>query len=235
MKKKKMELWLKIVIVIIILLFIFLIATFKKFLILKQVVSQYEEDKKSTNYYSKSCTIDGEITELWIYNNIKMLKYTFIQSDQLVQKMLYINPETDETWIIVENAKQKIAVKLKYSENNIMISSAGVDPAMPEMNDNWRLLQMAVITDIQSVRWNGKDAYHISFNFVENEEYGMWINKEDYRVIGRINGTITDNEDNTYTNIIDYVSKYGSVTEEDVKLPDLTGYIIKDNSENEME
>ena len=143
--------------------------------------------------------------------------------------------QNEESWIIVNSPEQKTAVKIEYSADRETISSAGINPGLPESDDNWHLFQMAVITNIQNSRWNGKEAYNISFNFIEQEEYRMWVNKEDYRIIGQINGTSIDVEGNTYTNISSYAYTFNTLTEEDVKMPDLTGYTIKDVNGNIVE
>lgn len=235
MEKKKMDLWVKIVIVILVILLVFLIATFRKFLILKQISKQYGEDIKSTNYYSKTYSIEEGMTELWIYEGTKMLKYTSVENGEFVERTIYTSEQNEESWIIVNSPEQKTAVKIEYSADRETISSAGINPGLPESDDNWHLFQMAVITNIQNSRWNGKEAYNISFNFIEQEEYRMWVNKEDYRIIGQINGTSTDMEGNTYTNISSYAYTFNTLTEEDVKLPDLTGYTIKDVNGNIVE
>lgn len=235
MEKKKMDLWVKIVIVILVILLVFLIATFRKFLILKQISKQYGEDIKSTNYYSKTYSIEEGMTELWIYEGTKMLKYTSVENGEFVERTIYTSEQNEESWIIVNSSEQKTAVKIEYSADRETISSAGINPGLPESHDNWHLFQMAVITNIQNSRWNGKEAYNISFNFIEQEEYRMWVNKEDYRIIGQINGTSTDMEGNTYTNLSSYAYTFNTLTEDDVKLPDLTGYTIKDVNGNIVE
>lgn len=232
MKKKKMDLWVKIIIVILVILLIFLIATFRKFLILKQISKQYDEDIKSINYYAKTYSIDDGMTELWIYEGTKMLKYTSVENGEFVERTIYTNAQNEESWIIVNSPEQKTAVQIEYNPDRGAISSAGINPGLPESNDNWHLLQMAVIANIQNSKWNGKEAYMISFNFIEQEEYRMWVNKEDYRIIGQINGTSIDVEGNTYTNILSYSYTFNTLTEEDVKIPDLTGYTIKDINGN---
>lgn len=232
MKKKKMDLWVKIIIVILVILLIFLIATFRKFLILKQISKQYDEDIKSTNYYAKTYSIEDGMTELWIYEGTKMLKYTSIENGECVERTIYTNKQNEESWIIVNSPEQKTAVQIEYVPDRETISSAGINPGLPTSDDNWHLLQMAVIANIQNSKWNGKEAYMISFNFIEQEEYRMWVNKEDYRIIGQINGTSIDAEGNTYTNISSYSYTFNTLTEDDVKMPDLTGYTIKDINGN---
>ena len=45
-----------------------------------------------------------------------------------------------------------------------------------------------------------------------------------------MNGITTDEDGNLYDNISSYFYKFDSLTEDDVKLPDLTGYVIKDSN-----
>lgn len=232
MEKKKMKLSVKILIIVLILLFIFLLITFRKFLILRQIAIQEEEDRKSTNYYSKTYNIVDGITELWICGERKMLTYTSLEKEQLAKRTIYIDDKEQETWIITNTDGEKIATKIEYNEDAILIPNAGVATGLPSSNDIWPLIQLSMLTSISSTRWNDEKAYKISFNFLDSEEHSIWVDKENYRMIGTMNGVSSDEDKNMYSNISIYHYQFNALTKEEVTLPDLTGYIIKDSNEN---
>lgn len=235
MEKKKMKLGVKILIVVLILLGIFLLITFRKFLILRQIAIQEEEDRKSTNYYSKTYDILGEVTELWIYGEKKKLTYTSIDKEQLIQRTIYIDNKTREAWIINHSDGEKVATKIEYNEDLVLIPNAGIATGLPSSEDIWPLIQLSTLTSIDSTRWNDEKAYKISFNFFDSEEHIMWIDKEDYRVIGLMNGVSSDEDKNMYSDISTFTYTFNTLTENDVKLPDLTDYTIKDGNGNIIE
>ena len=232
MEKKKMKLSVKILIIVLILLFIFLLITFRKFLILRQIAIQEEEDRKSTNYYSKTYNIVDGITELWICGERKMLTYTSLEKEQLAKRTIYIDDKEQETWIITNTDGEKIATKIEYNEDAILIPNAGVATGLPSSNDIWPLIQLSMLTSISSTRWNDEKAYKISFNFLDSEEHSIWVDKENYRMIGTMNGVSSDEDKNMYSNISTYHYQFNVLTKEEVTLPDLTGYTIKDSNEN---
>lgn len=235
MEKKKMKLGVKILIVVLILLGIFLLITFRKFLILRQIAIQEEEDRKSTNYYSKIYDILGEVTELWIYGEKKKLTYTSIDKEQLIQRTIYIDNKARETWIINHSDGEKVATKIEYNEDLVLIPNAGIATGLPSSEDIWPLIQLSTLTSIDSTRWNDEKAYKISFNFFDSEEHIMWVDKEDYRVIGLMNGVSSDEDKNMYSDISTFTYTFNTLTENDVKLPDLTDYTIKDGNGNIVE
>lgn len=235
MEKKKMKLGVKILIVVLIILFIFLLNTFRKFLILRQIAVQEEEDRKSANYYCKTSSILNGITEVWICGEKGMLKYTSIGEEGLTERTIYKDDKEQETWIISNADGEKIATKIEYNPDAILLPNAGVATGLPSSSDIWPLIQLAVLTSINTTRWNDEKAYKISFNFLDSEEHTMWIDKEDYRIIGLMNGVSSDKDGNMYSDISTYHYQFNTLTEDDVKLPDLTGYTIKDSNGNIVE
>lgn len=235
MKKKKMELWVKILMVVLLLLLIFVILTFRKFLILREITIQNEVDRQSENYYLKTYDIIDGITEIWIYGQTKMMKYTSIEEGKLIERTIYTNVDNQETWMIVNEPEQKVAVQIEYNEDAILIPGAGVNIGLPPSEEIWPLIQLSVITSIDSTRWNDKEAYKISFNFLDMEEHAIWIDKENYRAIGQMNGVSSDEDGNMYSDISTYSYGFDTLTEEEVMLPDLTGYTIKDTNGNIIE
>lgn len=235
MEKKKMKFGTKILIVVLMILFIFIITTTRKFLILRQIAIQNEADIQSTNFYSKTYDIVDGITELWIYGKKSMLKYTSIEENKFIERTIYVDKDNEEGWIIVNEPEKKTAVQIEYNEDVELMPCAETSIGLPTSDEIWKLIQMAVITNIEDTKWNGKEAYKVTFNCIETEEYSIWIDKEENRVTGQMNGTSTDENGNIYNHISTYHYQFDTLTKEDVELPDLTGYTIKNENENIIE
>ena len=163
MEKKQKKYGKIILIIVAILLVICEGDIIRKFMIIQKVSKQYEEDLKSTNYYSKTISFNNQGIEFWMFENIKFLKSTIYNEKGTEKRMIYSNADTKEQWIMIDGPEDKIAVKLEYLEDG-MIESPGVNPGFPPSDNIWTLLQLATMADIQTKRWNGKNAYEISFN-----------------------------------------------------------------------
>jgi len=202
-------------------------------MIIQKVSKQYEEDLKSTNYYSKTISFNNQGIEFWMFENIKFLKSTIYKEKGTEKRMIYSNADTKEQWIMIDGPEDKIAVKLEYLEDG-MIESPGVNPGFPPSDNIWTLLQLATMADIQTKRWNGKNAYEISFNLMgeDSSEYSTFVDKNTNRVITQINGSYKDAQGNEYSNIMNYTYSYGTTTKEDVSLPDFKDYLVKDSKGN---
>lgn len=233
MEKKQKKYGKIILIIVAILLVIYVGDIIRKYVIIQQVSKQYEKDLKSTNYYSKTISFNNQETELWGFENIKFLKFTIYNEKGTEKRMIYSNADTKEQWIMIDSPDGKTAVKLEYLEDG-MVASPGVNPGFPPSYNIWPLLQSAIMADIKTKRWNGKNAYEISFNLMgeDSSEYRTFVDKNTNRVITQINGSYKDAQGNEYSNIMNYTYSYGTTTKEDVSLPDFKDYLVKDSKGN---
>lgn len=232
MEKKKMKLWKKILIGVLIVLAILVAVILRKFFILKAIAVQNEEDSKATNFYSKTISNEEAISEIWIYGNTRIFKRTSYDEKGKTEREVYQNGDTKQSWIIVNEPSQKVAAKLNYTEDMVPTINANTSFGLPMSSDIWPMLQVAAMSRIDEGKLNGKNAYNISFYFNQDDVYRTWINKEDNRQMLAINGSVTDKDGNKLTRITNYFYKFGEVTQQDVNLPDFSGYTIKDNSGN---
>lgn len=192
--EKKQKKYGKIILIIVAILLVICVGDIiRKFMIIQKVSKQYEEDLKSTNYYSKTISFNNQETELWGFENIKFLKFTIYNEKGTEKRMIYSNADTKEQWIMIDS---------------------------PE--------------DIKTKRWNGKNAYEISFYLMgeDSSEYRTFVDKNTNRVITQINGSYKDAQGNEYTNIMNYTYSYGTTKKEDVSLPDFKDYLVKDSKGN---
>jgi len=228
-EKSKIKLWKKILIVILIILAIFLIDTFRKFMIIRTVAEQYNQDNKSTNYYTKIIgESNGAYTEIWGLGNKTLLKRTSYEKQGIEERMIYIDKDNKEQWIIVNGVNDKVAVQVEYNEENVFIVGPGTNGGLPTNNELWSQLICSVWANITTDSWAGEESYNIRFN----SEYKMWVSKQSKRIIGEMNGiTYTSNGDKL-PSVTTHILKLNETKKEDLMLPDLTVYTIKDTKGN---
>lgn len=207
---------------------LFLILTFRKFIIIRQIVGQYEQDLKSTNYYGKTPNSEGGATETYIYGNIRILKHTSYSEDGLRESILYIDENTKQYYIINNSSGKKTVVNDEYKDDSfkVLASNANVYALFPSNNEPWRQFLSAIDVKIDSSKFGNKDCYHITF--WDNTPVDIWVNKQDMRVIGERNLRTSDKDGNSIEHVENHFYKINELTQEDVKLPDLTGYVIQD-------
>lgn len=229
--KKRMKTWQKILVVVLIVFAIFAIDTFRKFKIIRGIEKQYETDLNSSNLYQRAIGMQDGIDETYIYNNIRMFKNTINTEEGKTERIIYSDKDKKESWIIVNSLKEKVAVQLEYQDNAPI---AGIStPIGIGTQSAWVELLCSIKTQIKSDKWATKDCYQICFNF--EDQLVIWVDKESNRRIGERNGYTSGLEGYLKDNISTYYYKENELTEDDVKLPDLTGYIIKDSQGNVIE
>ena len=224
-EKRKMKFGTKICIIILIILAILLIDLIRKFAIIREIDEQYAKDRVNQNHYYKVMSIDGNEEEIYVYNNIRILKNMSYSENGKEIRQIYIDDDKKEQWIIVDTPADKIAVKTDYQDIGITGANNG---GLPGKENIWAELMCASISNIVSTKWNGQDCYLITFE----DEYQIWVSKEDNRIIGSRNGTFTDNEGNEIDRISNFFYNYGELTGKDVEFPDLTDYTVKDSKGN---
>ena len=224
-EKKKMKLGTKICIIILVILAILLIDLIRKFAIIREIDEQYAKDRVNQNHYYKVMSIDGTEEEIYVYDNIRILKNISYSENGREIRQIYIDDDKKEQWIIVDTPADKIAVKTDYQDIGITGANNG---GLPGKENVWAELMCASMSKIVSTRCNGQDCYLITFE----DEYQIWVSKEDKRIIGSRNGTFTDNEGNEIDRISNFFYNYGELTEKNVEFPDLTDYTVKDSKGN---
>lgn len=228
-EKTKMKLWKKILIIIGIILVIFLIDTGRKFVIIRKIQNQYEKDYESTNYYVKYEDLSvGNISETWGYGNKYLFKQSSYNENGLTERMIYQDRDKKEAWIIVNSKEGKTAVKIPYNDETFTKIPPGSIGGLPSKQDPLHAqILCSVWARITTEKWGETNCYKIKFN----DEFKMWINKKDNRLIAEVNGTSKINGE-TRPDIMIRMVKFNETKSEEVQLPDLTDYTIKDQTTN---
>ena len=208
----------KVILTIIIILIIIVIAVTlnltRKSRILNKYINAVEERNNSTNYYAK-CVVDRgtnneHVTELICKDKIKILK---INSSDGETKMIY-KDENDFLTFINKTSGEKIVTKGSYE--NVVPTYSGGDSYFYNIFKENKLIDK--IKNIYSINittknYNGKNCYRF---YVKSKNIEAYITKDEMICIKSSNGI---------TNEFDYEKvKFGTVTDKDVKKPDLTEY-----------
>ena len=207
-KKKIIKICLVILTVIIL---IFLINLGRKVYVLNKYSDKCEEYLKITNFYVKKAQEEGMTNELWRKDNLALLKITLEDEERM------IHFGEDYNWIIVNSKDGKTAVKMTKEGGGAEIQT--FVPGTLSLDSFWNTIQLAFSSRITTEKINNIDCYKIFIN----KDWQMFINKKDFLVMREINGS-------TDTGIIEY--KLNEVKDEEVIMPNLAGYTIKDTTQN---
>ena len=197
-------------IIILIMVCIFLGNLGRKVCILSKYSDKANEYAKITNYYRKANPEEDVITEFWRKDNLGFLKRT--SKDDV--KMIYYGE--DYNWIIVDSKDTKTAVKMIKEGPGIETQTMSTETL--SMENFWNKIRVAFMSKISTEKLNDIECYKIYIN----DEWQIFINKENMLVMREINGS-------TDTGIIEY--KINEVRDEDVYMPNLAGYTINDTTQ----
>lgn len=204
MKKKILKM---IFIIILIIVIIFLINLFRKAIIINEYAKRLDEYQKQTNFYAKFQT-DKDIQEMWRKDNIGITKYT---SENDIRT---IYATSNETWMIFNSKK----IAQKFENQNAGAFLPIIEGATLYTDNFGQALQIALKSQITSENINGQDCYKIYID----EDFQVFINKENYLKIKEINSGST-------RELIEY--SFGTVKDDDVKMPNLDEYEIEEIKE----
>lgn len=214
MEKKKIIKYIVIIVVIILILFAGNII--RKTYIIAKYEEKSEEYEKIDNFYRKNKVEDNATAEIWRKGNISIYKRT--SEDGI--RMIYRNLDEKVGWIIVDTKKgeevNKSAVKIK--EDNLQYLIAGsVSNGGVGLETIWQKVRFAFMSSIITKDYCGIKCYEIKFT----NGWKHYVNKENYICVCEVNGSMD-------TGLIEY--RINEVTDEDVKLPDLSGFEINENN-----
>lgn len=213
MSKEKILKYGGIILVIILMLFIW--NTIRKTYIISKYKEQSQEYSKITNFYKKYNEDENSTVEIWRKDNIFVYKRT--SEDGI--RMIYNNLDEKIGWVINDtktgDTVNKTAVKVKERELDNLIFINNVVSNEIQANNLGQYIKIAFMCSISSKDYYGVKCFEINFR----NEVLQYINKENYLCIREINGS-------TDTGLMEY--KLNDVTDEDVKLPDLSNFEIKE-------
>ena len=198
--------------------------------ILMKAHSKVEEDKNITNYYEKKVWDIGVVRETWRKDNNFLIKDT--KDNGIVEYNYYI----DGNYYILTEAVDDINNKTtKYATviKNIQMSlpNIGLKTELTDSTKENYYRKVAEFTSVGSVNIEGLDCYEVYMKKL-NDIY--FVRKSDNRIIREIryiqedDGTISTID----TGVIEVVTD--NVTDNDISLPDLSGYVVEEKNYQEM-
>ena len=222
---------------------IFFTYFFIKFIRINSIMNKADEYSKSTNYYREIITsYDDRATSIKrYYKDGKYKEVMESYSDNGAQKFMERYGSNDSNDVITINFIDNTAIieNGQYAENN----NNAVENNNEQHKNLFDILQMTFTLSITTDNYDiGKEYYVIKDYNDNNYRNENWIDKDTGLTIRRI----TKNSVKTYfggTNVLknvsdcieDYKYEFGNVTDDDVKIPDLSNYQIKkDNTINDL-
>lgn len=196
------------ILLIIALIFILIIA--KKFIIINDLSNKAKIAQSKTNYYIK----------LECYLNRKFITYEQYNKDKIsltTNKIYYIdNPNKSEEYINYASDKENFNLVKDMQQQNLSTFGKDIDLDVTNYALSFytkpEIFYFALTTNIQDVTLAEKQCYLLK---IDNTE----------RFIDAETGLIIKYIDNDKNRVIDYYYEFDTVTDEDVELPDTTGFV----------
>lgn len=175
---------------------------------------------------------------IWNPNNMHMTTYShsgknlsigesYYLDDRIYMKIKSYDGENVTTLIdYQENGTKKTFIETKETKivmTNENISKYFITPHM-YFSTPFQIVFMAAVSNITSTTCNGEECYYI--NTWGLKEY---VNKKTGLSVRAMNG-ISTTSDGTFDGVVDYKYEFGTVTEEDFALPDISEYKVVENN-----
>ncbi len=196
------------ILLIIALVFTLIIA--RRFIIINDLSNKAMIAESKTNYYIK----------LEFYLNRKFMIYEKYNKDEIslaIKKIYYIdNPNNVEEYINYISDKENLNLVKNMQNKNLSTFDKDIDLDVTNYTAIFHTLPeklyCALTTNIQNVTLSGKKCYLLKINNTE-------------RFIDAETGLIIKYIDNDKNKVTDYHYEFDTVTDEDVELPDTTGFV----------
>ena len=148
--------------------------------------------------------------------NTKLIEY----SDNGITK-LYTESNNEKTVILDGHSAMLLPMKLSESYSTYSKSIS-------------RLIKNTIFSSISTVKCNGRDCYYFSkletdMLGISKIDSGIYIDKETGLPI-RTAGTTAKSDKGIFDPIIDFYYEFNKVTDESIREPDISQYVIKDNN-----
>lgn len=208
--RRKMNILKSIIGIIVIVELIFLGDFGRKFFVINKFKIQMAKPNPE-NYYIKLINNDDDTFIESLTKGEKSLNKRKLENREEIKYS-----DSDEAWLIIDDDDDdgKLAIKVDREKFGSATISIGYDSILTE--NLWETLQYAFNAKVTSEVYNGIECYRI----YNNEYEQTYINKEDFRSVRIVNG----DTDYSYEYIINVV------TAEQVQLPNITGFEIRDNT-----
>ncbi len=232
-----------VIIAIEILLFIFLMWYLRQFIIVQSITNKSEKALQSNNFYKekRSFLSDGEVSVWKTYykdGKYKRVWEMYVDDKKQIKDIQYSSEGTEETiTILPEENKVKIETgeitKLMNQANSkksdsYYINSNGIDSLIAKLGMAWC---KSIHTDTYEI---GREYYVIRDRFDKSGHSETWIDKDTGLTLKNINRNSvrhfipgTDIVKSEEDMIEEFSYEFDVVTDEDVAIPDLSGYEIE--------
>ena len=201
-----------VLVILLILFMIFIINVIRKAIILEKYSETVVSRRNCTNYYVKYIIDNTTTYERFCKDNVKIEKSTTKNGTihTLFQK------DAKEYFILVETASgEKIGFKSDIGGIPNFDGGDSYFSTLFENIDNWfDKLKFILDTNISTEKFNGKECYRL---YVD-ENLQAYVNKEDMIAIKTVNGQTFE--------YVEY--SFDTVTNENMEIPNLEEYTIKD-------
>ena len=214
-KKMKKKVIKVLVIVLILALIIWGGLTFQKMMLLEKIQDKALEINQKDNGYCKITYYEGENA---VYSSEFYKKGSKILLKMKGNRVAYKDISTNEAWLISNDEK----IAIKYKPENILINDIP-NPSYIGEEDSFKYnLIYSLTSSLTSEKVGDTNCYKFN-NFGQK----VWINKENL-LPKKITVGIVEKDGKKYKTYYMYEYNWGTVTDEQVKLPDLTEYSIKE-------
>lgn len=246
LKKVRIKTKIKsVIIAIVILLLIAFIIFLNNFLKINSIMNRAEKSLQSNNFYKETTQILSDnhtsITKEY-YKDGKYKNVWEVYSDNGIETKIteYANIDSDERIYIYENEKKAI---IEQGDISKMLNNSNNIKNVPFVTNQKGLLEKIGATFVYSIDTDtydyGKEYYVLNNKAERNNAWEIWIDKEiglPLKEISRGGEKIFFPGTNVVKEVRDYIQEYryefNKVTDEDVKVPDLSNYTIENKSCN---
>ena len=222
---------------------IFFIIFLNNFIKINSIMNRAEKSLQSNNFYKETTQILGNnetsVTKEY-YKDGKYKSIWMIYSNNGVEtKMVeYANSNSDERTYIYETEKKAIIEKGDISD--IKNSNIKNIPFVTSRNNLFAKIGTTFVYSIYTDTFDyGKEYYVLKNRLEKNNNWEIWIDKETGLPIREINRSSaksffigTDVVKEIRDTIQSYKYEFDIVTDEDVKIPDLSNYTIENKTFN---
>lgn len=225
--KKKVAVSTVITTIIVLIILIFIIMLCKQVLIIKGLQNKISEYIDSSNYSIISTAYDGNsisYDECFVNGNKYISSTNLLDREHNNKTSTFSDGKTINTYI--ESGETKIA----------MLNTDEGAPSKKEVIDSLEtdsfgeFIYMLFSAKISSAKCNGKDCYKIenlktsNFLYTENGYNTIYLDKETGLLVRVIIG---DSNNDSKDSIIDYSYEFNTITDENIKEPDISEYEVK--------
>lgn len=196
--------------ILLIIALIFILIVTRRFIILTDLSNKAKIAESKTNYYIK---LEYYLDKVFLTCE----KYNKDQISLAIKKLYYIdNPNIVEEYINYASDKENLKLAKNIQEQNLetIDKDIGLDITNYTLSfyTPFKKLYFALTTNIQNVTLSGKQCYLLR---IDNTE----------RFIDAETGATVKIIDNDLNQVMDYHYEFDTVTDEDVELPDTTGFV----------